>query len=203
MALQNRVTPEGDIVADPARGTLMGNRGGRLHRPDRTLGPARWRSRAWIACTLSFRDRHRTVMAPDSYTELFFLDEATACAAGHRPCAECRRADYTRFKTLWTRTLGPAPRAADIDRALHAARLDARRRKAILTADLDSLPDGAMIRAGDGPRLVRGDATWLWTHAGYTAPDPRTPGPVQVLTPAPLLALMSAGYAPGVHPSAG
>ena len=101
MPLQNRVTPEGEIIATPARGLMMGNRGGRLHRPDKTLTARRWTSRAWIACRLEFNNRHRRVMSPNSYTELFFLDEATALAAGHRPCFECRRQDFMAFAQIW------------------------------------------------------------------------------------------------------
>ena len=101
MPLQNRVTPEGDIIATPARGTMMGNRGGAFHTPEQTLGPRRWRTKAWICCVLEFKGRHRAVMQPNRYTELFFLDEATALAAGHRPCFECRRRDALRFAEAW------------------------------------------------------------------------------------------------------
>jgi len=99
VALQNRVTPFGDIVATPARGAWMGNRGV-LHGSDRTLSRRRWTTRAWITCRLEFKDRHRRVMTPGRYTELFFLDEATALAAGHRPCGECRRHDFDRFRAV-------------------------------------------------------------------------------------------------------
>jgi len=102
MPLQNRVTPFGDLVATPVRGTLMGNRGGRIHKDDRVLGPRRWASRQWICCVLAFRGRHRRVWG-DGYTELFFLDEPTALAAGHRPCFECRRQDAIAFAACWRR----------------------------------------------------------------------------------------------------
>src|SRR5690606_39500251 len=118
MPLQNRVTPEGEIIATSARGTMMGNRGGCLHRPDKTLGRRRWVTKQWICCELQFRGRHREVMAPRRYTELFFLDEATAFAAGHRPCFECRRADAPDFARLWANAEGRAERAG-------AAHLDA------------------------------------------------------------------------------
>lgn len=200
MPRRNRVTPEGDIVAHPGRGTLMGNRG-RLHRPDGTLGRSLWTSRTWIACALSFGDRRRTIMAPGSYTELFFLDEATACAAGHRPCAECRRADFRAFRDLWATVLGPA-RAPDIDRALHAARTRRDRSKVTFDALAATLPDGTMIRTPTGPALLRGDAALPWSPAGYGPPGPRPRGPVTVLTPAPFVALFRAGLRPAVHPSA-
>src|SRR5262245_10377094 len=125
MPLQNRVTPTGEIIADPARGTLMGNRGGPLHRPDQTLGARRWVSKAWICCRLEFKGRRRQVMSPGKYTELFFLDEATALAAGHRPCFECRRAEAEQFARLWAKVHGAhdRARAGDMDRVLHAERV--------------------------------------------------------------------------------
>src|SRR5690606_9191936 len=125
MPLQNRVTPEGEIIATAARGTLMGNRGGCLHGPDRRLGRRRWVTRQWICCELQFRGRHRQVMTPGQYTELFFLDEATALAAGHRPCFECRRADAVRFARTWAQIEGQTGRASapHMDAALHAERL--------------------------------------------------------------------------------
>ena len=117
MPLQNRVTPEGEIIATPHRGLMMGNRGGCFHLPDRTLGSRRWATRQWIACVLEFKGRHRqAMMQPNRYTELFFLDEATALAAGHRPCFECRRRDAERFAALWAETRGwPAPAARPRD----------------------------------------------------------------------------------------
>ena len=200
MPRRNRVTPEGEIVADPSRGTLMGNRG-RLHRPDGTLGAARWTTKAWIACALSFGDRRRTIMAPGSYTELFFLDEATAYAAGHRPCGECRRADYTAFRTCWEAVHGPA-RAPGIDAALHAARTRADRAKVTFVTQAATLPDGTMIRTAAGPSLLWGTASLSWTPAGYGPAQVRPDDPVEVLTPAPVVTLFRAGLRPAVHPSA-
>ena len=113
MPLQNRVTPEGEIIATPHRGLLMGNRGGAFHLPDQTLGPRRWATRQWIACVLEFKGRHREVMRPNRYTELFFLDEATALAAGHRPCFECRRSDAERFAELLARAPDVEPVEGD------------------------------------------------------------------------------------------
>ena len=128
MPLQTRITPFGELIADPARGLFMGNRGGRIHGADRKLTARRWASRQWICCRLDFKGRHRTVWG-DSYTELFFLDEVTALAAGHRPCFECRRADALAFTDAWARTCGHHPRAAEMDATLHAERLDGRAKK--------------------------------------------------------------------------
>jgi hypothetical protein len=200
MPRQNRVTPEGEIVADPARGTLMGNRG-RLHRPDGTLSPARWTTKAWIACALAFRDRRRTIMAPGSYTELFFLDEATAYAAGHRPCAECRRDTFRAFRDLWSEVHSAAA-APEIDAALHAARTRRDWAKVTFEAHAQTLPDGTMIRTAGGPALLLGDAALPWTPSGYLAARPRPQGTVAVLTPAPIVALCRAGLRPALHPTA-
>src|SRR5690606_16396719 len=142
--LQNRVAPDGSLNAVAARGTLMGNRGGRLHRADGTLGRARWRSRAWIACLTEFRGRHRAVWG-ESYSEIFFLDEATALAAGHRPCFECRRAEALAFAAAWGE---PAPRAGEMDAVLHAERLGPRQRVAF-----GALPAGAIFAAAEGFHL--------------------------------------------------
>jgi hypothetical protein len=201
MPRRNRVTPDGEIVADPARGMLMGNRG-RLHRADGTLAGSLWTTKAWIACALCFGNRRRTLMAPGSYTELFFLDEATAYAAGHRPCAECRRADFRAFAALWEAEFGPA-RAPGIDAALHAARVRRDRTKITFDAPAESLPDGTMIRLETGPALLLGDAALPWTIAGYDAPRRRPGGTVRVLTPGPTVALLRAGLRPGLHASAG
>ena len=148
MPLQNRVTPEGEIIATPHRGLLMGNRGGCFHLPDKTLGPRRWASRQWIACVLEFKGRHRELMQPNRYTELFFLDEATALSAGHRPCFECRRADADRFAELWARAFGSEDRARApaMDDQLHAERVDRDRRKVTFRDRRANIPSGAFIR---------------------------------------------------------
>jgi len=200
--LQNRVLPTGDIVSDPARGTVMGNRGGRLHGPDRRLGPTRWRSKAWICCALSFRGRHRRIMSPASYTELFFLDEAVALAVGHRPCAECRHAAWGAFRAAWAEAHGGPARAGQIDAALHAARIGQDRRQIRHAAPMDALPDGAFVRHDGWPCLVRADALRPFSPGGYGPPLPRPPGTAQVLTPAPTVAALASGYAPALHPSA-
>jgi hypothetical protein len=148
MPLQNRVNPWGEIVATPERGLFMGNRGC-LHDGQRRVTKA-WARTPWVTCALKFKDRHRTVMSPGQYTELFFLDEATALAAGHRPCATCRRADYDAFKALWleanpelaARSEG---KTTEIDKLLHAERVDAQRNKRTWSARLGDLPDGCMV----------------------------------------------------------
>jgi hypothetical protein len=206
--LQNRVTPMGDIVADPARGTLMGNRG-ILHDADRRLGPARWRHRSWISCRLDFRGRRRAVMARGRYTELFFLDEATALAAGHRPCFECRRAAFYAFQAAWRGAFGAAAAAsaAAMDRALHLARVDPRTRRQVrIEAALDDLPDGVFVLLEDAPSiplLVLGDRALPWRAGGYASARPRPAvSRCRVLTPAPVVAVLRAGYLPALHPSA-
>jgi hypothetical protein len=208
MPLQNRVTPTGEIVADPARGTLMGNRG-ILHDASRRLGAARWRHRSWICCRLSFKDRRRAVMAPRRYTELFFLDEATALAAGHRPCFECRREAFRAFQTAWRRAFGSADSsAAAMDRVLHRARVEPRTRRQIrFEAPLDDLPDGMFVlldQAPSVPLLLLGDRLLPWRASGYGSSRPR-PAAIRcrVLTPAPIVAVVRAGYAPALHPSTG
>jgi hypothetical protein len=206
MSLPNRVDPFGDLFADPARGLFFGNRGGRFHRDDRTLGTRRWVSRTWICCRLEFKGRHRNVWGT-GYTELFFLDEPTALAAGHRPCFECRRADARAFAAAFAAGRGRAtvPRAPDIDRVLHAERLD-RRAKRWHSRPIDDLPDGAFLTLADEPGgafAVRRGALLRWTPAGYAASRARPRGIVaQVLTPPGMLAALSAGYRPRWHPSA-
>jgi hypothetical protein len=198
MPLQNRVTPGGEIIADPARGTLMGNRG-ILHDAQQRLDAARWRHSHWIYCRLAFKGRWRKVMAPQRYTELFFLDEATALAAGHRPCCECRREDFLRFQAAWRRAFGHGASAGAIDRALHQARAEPRSRRQIrFEAPLDDLPDGAFVLLSDGPSplLVQGDRLHPWHPGGYGPPHERGTGQVSVLTPAPTLAVLRAGYRP-------
>lgn len=198
--LQNRAAPDGRLHAVAARGLLMGNRSGRLHRADGTLGRARWRSRAWIACRLEFRGRHRQVMG-ESYTEIFFLDEATALAAGHRPCFECRRADALAFAAAWARARGldAPPRAGEMDRVLHAERLGPPE-----IVPRGALPPGAIFRLDGGFRLCGTGGVLTWDFAGYRA-APAVPAgrPVVAVTPASVRAVLAAGYRPGVHPSAG
>ena len=196
MTLQNRVTPFGDIVATPERGLLMGNRG-ILHDDCRTLGRRRWAHKAWICCVTEFRGRRRQVMTPGRYTELFFLDEAVALAAGHRPCFECRREAAKAYAAGW----GGSPRAGELDRALHAERLDGRRQR-MHRYEATALPDGAFVCLRGVAWLVKGPLLLRYTPAGYDAAIERPAGPVEVLTPPASLRALSAGYAPLLHPSA-
>jgi len=206
MPLPNRVDPFGNLFADPARGLFFGNRGGRFHRDDRTLGSRRWVSRAWICCRLEFKGRHRDVWAR-GYTELFFLDEPTALAAGHRPCFECRRRDAQAFAAALARGSNrpDIPRAPEMDRVLHAERL-AGRAKRRHPMPIDGLPDASFIVPSDesGTALaIRGDSLLRWTPAGYAMARSRPRGLVaQVLTPPAVVAALSAGYRPVWHPSA-
>jgi hypothetical protein len=203
VSLQNRVDPFGELRATPARGLFMGNRGGRIHTGDRTLTARRWASRQWICCRLEFKGRQRKVWG-DGYTELFFLDEVTALAAGHRPCFECRRKDAEAFAEKWRQAFGldVRPRAPAMDERLHAERLD-RRAKRVHRQNFDNLPDGAMVALGEGTFAVRGDALLRWTPSGYDTRQRRRHGAVaDVLTPPAIVAVLTAGYRPHWHPSA-
>ena len=201
MPLQNRVTPFGEIVAVPQRGLFTGNRG-ILHDPaTRTLLPRRWTSRAWLVCLCAFGGRRRTVMGGRSWTELFFLDEATALAAGHRPCFYCRRAAAERFRAAWAEGNSvPLPSAPALDAVLHAERLDGRRkRRHPLPGPLADLPDGAMVAAGEAAFLVAGGRPWRWSFDGYRPASPMPPVDA-LLTPPSTLAALAAGYRPVLHP---
>ena len=202
MPLQNRVTPEGDIVAVPDRGTFLGNRGGCFHKPDQTLGVSRWKSRAWITCLLRFKNRQRRVMQPNRYTELFFLDEVTALSAGHRPCFECRRPDAKAFFAAWES--GPAdPRVADMDTVLQAERVEPPREKRTFEARLGDLPPGAMVLRDGAPHAIVGSHLLAWSHSGYIRALPFGAGDIHpVLTPATIIEILGAGYRPHIHPSA-
>jgi hypothetical protein len=203
MPLQNRVDPFGELFADSSRGLFLGNRGGRFHTDNRTLMRRRWVSRTWICCVLEFKNRHRDVWGT-SYTELFFLDEVTALAAGHRPCFECRRKDAVAFAASWQQAfkLRAPPRAGAMDAVLHRERLDGhgkRRHRRVL----DALPDGAVVALEEGAFAVRGGMLLRWTPSGYTACRRRPRGrTVDVLTPPAMLAVLAAGYSPQWHPSA-
>lgn len=196
--LRNRVSPFGAIEAVAARGTLMGNRGGRLHDAERRLGRRRWVSARWISCELSFRGRRREVMGA-GYTELFFLDDAVALAAGHRPCFECRRAEARAFAQAWAEAAGaPAPpKAGEMDARLHAQRLGRR-----AGARAKTVPDGAMFARDGAAFLKLGDAARPWGWAGYGPPAPLPRETVEVLTPRSALGALAAGWLPRLHPSA-
>jgi len=197
MPLQNRVDPFGELRAVSARGLLMGNRGGRFHSDDQTLGSRRWASRQWICCVLDFKGRQRDVWGR-YYTELFFLDEVTAFAAGHRPCFECRRKDAQAFAALFPH----AHRAPAMDSVLHKERLDGKAKRLHRRA-IDSLPDGAVIALEGEPLAVRGAQLLPWTPQGYGEGRRRPRSiDVDVLTPPAILAVLNAGYRPFWHPSA-
>ncbi len=196
MPLPNRVDPSGAIEAVAARGTVMGNRG-RLHDAERRLVRTS-EVRRWIYCELEFRGRRREVMSPRSYTELFFLDVPTALAAGHRPCAECRHAEYVRFGQCWAAVHGAdvRPYADEIDTALAPWRRSGARGPRRHDAAPGDLPDGAIISWRDAPWLVAGERVHRWAFGGYTASEPRDvlPDPVSVLTPPPTVAVLAAGF---------
>jgi hypothetical protein len=206
LPLQNRVTPFGDLVDDVARGLFMGNRGGRIHAQERTLSSRRWVSRQWICCRLAFKGRRREVWGA-SYTELFFLDEPTALAAGHRPCFECRRAEAQAFAAAYAvgQALAQVPRAAEMDNVLHRERLDGRAKR-MHASPIDGLPDGAFIAGTEQPEIalaLRGNLLLEWTPAGYRARHSRPAGVVvNVLTPPAIVGALAAGYQPLWHPSA-
>jgi hypothetical protein len=205
MPLRNRVTPTSELVADPARGLVYGNRGC-LHDGHGCIR-RRYAGKRWIACRLEFRGWRRSpLLQPGRFTELFFLDEATAFAAGHRPCALCRREDYVRFSEIWA-GLHPGEAGADaMDARLHAERVDpASRAQRRHGADLEQLPDGAFVLRGGEPWLVVGDELRRWSAAGYDATVRRPEGPTVLLTPPSLVAVLGAGWDPVVplfHPTA-
>ena len=202
MPRQNRVTPYGELIAVADRGMFWGNRGvlvdgqGRLARYSR--------GRAWAICVLEFKGRRRQQWSPGRLTELYFLDEATGLAAGHRPCGECRYRDYQAFKRAWAACFGVVPGVAEIDARLHADRLVRTGVRRSYPASLAELPDGVMVEVDRAPFLVYGGRLLAWTPGGYVArPVPAPTGPVIVITPRATVATLAAGYRPVVHPSAG
>lgn len=197
----NRVTPFGTFEAVPQKGLFMGNRG--------ILGPGRpWRSRAWVCCRLSFRDRRVPLDDPRRYTPLFFADEAVALAAGHRPCGECRHGDYLAFKAAFGRAFGLSGpfKAAEMDRVLHAARIH-KGMQVTHGARFGTLPDGTLVTREEAPGqalLVKDGALLPWSHAGYGGPEPAALDlSVTVLTPAPTVSVLKAGYRPAGRAEAG
>ncbi|TCL09225.1 hypothetical protein BXY66_1270 [Shimia isoporae] len=199
MPRQNRVQPTGEILAVPERGAFLGNRG-ILHddtaHQHGLLTHRRWRHKAWVCCVLEFKNRRRKLMSPNRYTELFFHDEAVALAAGHRPCGECRRADYKAFLAA----AGHAGRVAGFDNQLHAARAIPRsygqRRH---ETEAGFLPDGSFVLVETGPALIWQDALHPFTASGYGTPQTKPAGRVCVLTPEPTLKALRAGFIPIVR----
>jgi hypothetical protein len=202
MPLQNRVTPTGEIIATPHRGMFTGNRG-IIHDPATRTLTRRWASNAWLTCVCEFRGRRREVMAGRSWTELFFLDEATALSAGHRPCFYCRRDDANRFRAAWERgNRVPDRLARDIDAVLHGERLSGRgKRVHPLPAPLERLPDGAMVQEGDESYLILQGRALLWSPAGYARAQ-SVPRAAMLLTPPSTVRTLEAGYRPVLHASA-
>jgi hypothetical protein len=198
----NRVAPDGSTHAVADRGLFWGNRGRLLNARGELARHSQGRN--WLICQLEFKGRRRTQWRPDRLTELYFLDEPTALAAGHRPCGECRYQDYRRFKAAWARAHPDAPASAgDIDRRLHTDRLgpDGPRTHA---AALTSLPDGTLVEHEESFWLVRAEFLHAWTFGGYAAVRPRSdfPTDIAVRTPRATVATLRAGYRPTAHPSA-
>ncbi len=205
MPLQNRVTPDARIVAENWRGTMMGNRGGRIHDPEtKKLLKRKWASRRWIVCVTQFKERQREVMG-HSYTELFFLDEVTALAAGHRPCFECRRKDANDYAERWVALFGrPDGSMADaMDLQLHTERTG--KAHEISFDEIPNLPDGAMLQSGDLIFSRKDGRNLQWIGTGYKAlaiDEARLPERLKCLTPASTLAILGHGYQPQWHPTA-
>jgi hypothetical protein len=205
LPLPNRVQPDGSLFAHPARGLFLGNRGGRFHDPHRRVLPRRVQaSRQWLCCVLTFKGRRRAVWGR-GYTELFFCDEVTALAAGHRPCMECRRADALAYRAALVSGLGlrHTPFFPEIDAMLDRERLDGRAKRTH-RLPMDTLPDGAVILSpqGGGFLALRGSQAFPWSPSGYGRPRQRPLGEATVLTPPATLAALAFGYAPTWHPGA-
>jgi hypothetical protein len=208
MSKQNRVTPWGEIIATPARGTLMGNRGC-LHDAQQQIRKP-FQVKRWIICKLEFKGRHRAVMSPGLYTELFFLDEATALAAGHRPCAECSRPRFNLFREFWANanpdlTTNRKPSAPFIDNVLHLERVNAAHQKVTYEAPLPQLPNGSFVvlPVTEQCCLVYDDKLLTWSPNGYTKKLARPNDlAVRVLTPRSIVRALALGYRPVIHPSA-
>jgi hypothetical protein len=202
MPKKNRVTPNGEIIASTARGSYMGNRGV-LHDYKGELTAKRWTHQQWIICLLKFKGRKRQLMAPGCYTELFFLDEATALAAGHRPCWECNRERYTHFKYAWLAgnpeyDFDARTSIKDIDKVLHSERVDRFKKKPTWSSALSALPNGVMVSlpdGGDASYLVNDGQLRLWSPGGYGQPQAVAGDiKVSVLTPLSTVNAILAGY---------
>ena len=207
MTLRNRVDPWGQLHAVNARGSLLGNRG-KLHNEQRQV-IRDWQRLPWVTCALEFKGREREVFAPTTYSELFFLDEATAFAAGHRPCASCRRGRYEEFKSSWlaansARFSLTNESITEIDKLLHAERLDDGGSKVTFEAPLRDLPLGTLVDIASESFLVWHHGLKRWSFSGYSGlhlqPSPSTL--VRVLTPESVVRTFARGYCPAVHESA-
>ena len=198
MPLQNRCDPFGELVATAARGTMMGNRGGKFHRDDRTLGGRRWTSRHWICCDIHYKGKQHDAMG-QYYTSVFFLDEVTALSAGHRPCFFCRRKEAQHFLSL-----AEPPLMADAaDRILHEQRFASRKTAAPQERNIADLPDGAMVAIDGEPHAVRGDRLLRWSFEGYRDARPRrTVKRATLITPPLIVTILANGFIPRWHDSA-
>jgi len=197
--LPNRVDPQGNIISTSARGAWMGNRG-QLHDAGKLIKRP-FKLKAWLICLLQFRGRHRPVMAPNQYTELFFMDEATAFAAGHRPCFECRRGAFNQFKSCWLKGnsgygFGPKTPIAQIDEVIHSERMDPQGHKITFAANPADLPDGTFIQLDNEPCLLAGQMIHRWTPFGYEPGMAPPQQMVDVLTPQSTVNAFKAGYQP-------
>ncbi|WP_184543172.1 hypothetical protein [Mucilaginibacter sp. FT3.2] len=200
--LQNRVDPCGNIIKTPARGAWLGNRG-QLHNNGKTiLRP--FKHQAWIICLLQFKGRQRAIMSPGLWTELFFLDEATAFSAGHRPCFECRREDATRFKQAWLAgnpqySFNIKTSIGEIDKILQQERIDAQGQKVTFEATVNDLPNGVFIQLNDKPYLLNHHRLYQWSPSGYSAGELLPDGDIlTVLTPRSIVNAFGAGYQPQI-----
>lgn len=198
--LQNRVNPFGEIITTPARGSFMGNRGV-IHNAQKQITHA-FKHKAWIICTLEFKGRKRTVMTPDRWTELFFLDEATAFAAGHRPCFECRKEDAKRFKSCWiagnpSYNFNMTTSIKEIDEVIHCERIDSAKKKVTHQRMSSDLVEGTFVAIDDAPYLFSKGRLHRWTPSGYeistAAPDASM---MTILTPSSVFNAFNAGYVP-------
>jgi len=200
LPLQNRVTPYGDLVAVEGRGLMMGNRG-ILHDDEKRIVRSS-QVRRWIACVTEYRGIRREIMRPHRWTQLFFLDEATALSAGHRPCAFCRNKDYKLFCTFWKELFGGPVGADRIDDQLHGERLD-RRNKRTYQSNVSALPNGTYVAMDGAPWLIWKNELLAWSAGAYVARRSRPQAKrVDVLTPRSIVDVLASGYRPMIHPSA-
>lgn len=200
--MQNRVDPFGNIIETKARGLWMGNRG-RIHNERKQITQA-FKLKAWLTCKLEFNGRHREVMGAKTYTELFFLDEATAFAAGHRPCFECRRNDFVHFKKMWLQAnaefgFDENISIQKIDSVLHSERMNANGSKKTFEININDLPNGSFISVDDCAYLLYKNQLYLWTPFGYESHRVKPANKkVKVLTPHSIVKMFKDGYVPQI-----
>ncbi|MTI09199.1 hypothetical protein [Curvivirga aplysinae] len=199
MPLQNRVIPTSEITSSNARGHYMGNRG-ILHNDSKELGIARWKHKAWIICVLDFKKRQRRVMTPNRYTELFFYDEATALAAGHRPCAECQRKRFNDYQRYWKQAFAEQAKAGEMDHILHSKRVVSHSRQQVtINLPFQDIPNGCFLMYMGQPHLKWGSQLHPWTWEGYeNSIDIHSNGKLEMLTPVPSANVLHAGYQPDI-----